>query len=94
MATESYKKSAYGIQMNYSIENQVVKVSYSGGLEEVPAALNRAALLQTAYEYQNKHSIGLEVVNSPGGSVVKPQVGMLKEVEKLLSEFIHPFPAF
>ena len=94
VVTESYKISVYGAELDTKVKNQVVKVKYNGGLSSVPRSLNRAALLQTAYEYQNKNSIGLEVVSSPGGNIVKPQVGMLKEVEKLLNEHIHPFPEF
>lgn len=94
VATESYKISAYGVELDTKVQNQVVKVTYNGGLSVVPKSLNRAALLQTAYEYQNKTSIGLEIVSSPGGNISKPQIGMLKEVEKLLDEHIHPYPAF
>lgn len=84
----------YGVELPAKVNSCKVSVSYSGGIVDVPAALQRAALLQTVYEYQNKHSIGLEIVSTPGGTVTKPQVGMLKEVEKLLSSFIHPFPTF
>jgi hypothetical protein len=80
--------------MNSTITNQTVKVTYTGGIIDVPAGLERAARLQTMYEYQNKTSIGLETVSTPGGTIIKPEVGMLKEVEKLLQKHMHPFPTF
>lgn len=92
--TMDYQITCFGIRLGAKLKNNEVSVSYTGGLESVPKALERAALLQTVYEYQNKDSIGIEVVNTTGGSVVKPELGLLKEVKKLLNSVMHPFPKF
>lgn len=92
--TTAYKITQYGIELSSKVADAKVDVNYIGGIETVPGNLNRAALLQTAYEYQNKNSIGIEVVSTEGGSVVKPELGMLKEVKTLLNSLIHPFPRF
>lgn len=92
--TTAYKIMPYGIELSSKVTDAKIDVTYTGGIETVPGNLNRAALLQTVYEYQNKHSIGIEVVSTEGGSVVKPELGMLKEVKSLLNSLIHPFPRF
>lgn len=92
--TTAYKITTYGIELASKVTNSKIDISYVGGIETVPGNLNRAALLQTVYEYQNKNSIGIEVVSNQGGSVVKPELGMLKEVKSLLNSLIHPFPRF
>ena len=66
-------------------------ITYTGGLTVVPAELTRAALLQTVYEYQNKDSVGLENISNQGGSVTKPEIGLLKEVKQILNNgFVNP----
>ena len=92
--TDDYEIRNYGIEMGRTITNQTVKVTYAGGIIDVPAGLERAARLQTMYEYQHKTSIGLEIVSTPGGTITKPEVGMLKEVKKLLQKHMHPYPTF
>ena len=66
-------------------------ITYTGGLSVVPYELTRAALLQTVYEYQNKDSVGLENISNQGGSITKPEIGLLKEVKQILDNgFINP----
>lgn len=91
---DAYDSRPYGVELANATSSITAKVSYSGGLSSVPEDLKRAAMLQTIYEYQNKHSIGLEVVSTGGGTVTKPQLGMLKEVGRLLNKYVHPFPSF
>lgn len=93
-AITSYKIRNYGLELNSSVSDCDIEVIYTGGIETAPKGMNRAALLQTVYEYQNKHSIGLEIVSNDGGSITKPELGMLKEVKTLLKSEIHPFPRF
>jgi hypothetical protein len=68
----------------------VVQVAYTGGFEEAPDAIKRAALLQTAHEWQRKDHIGAELVSNEGGNINWPELGMLKEVKRLLSTYVHP----
>lgn len=75
-----------GIEFSEPIQATKVTLVYNGGLQTVPGDLSRAALLQTVYEFQNKNSVGLENVNTQGGSVTKPELGLLKEVKKILDE--------
>lgn len=93
-STTDYEITGYGIRLGAKISRLKVDVEYVGGLSSVSGSLERAALLQTVYEYQNKDSIGIEVVTTTGGSVVKPELGLLKEVKKLLNSSMHPFPRF
>ena len=92
--TDNFSIRPYGIELHNAVVASEVSVSYKGGLEKVPANLKRAALLQTVYEYQNKDSIGIKTTSTSGGSVTKPELGLLKEVKKLLHSEIHPYPVF
>jgi len=94
LGVDTYGLRPYGVELNDKKNGVTIQLSYTGGFTSVPADLKRAALLQTVYEYQNKNSIGLEVVSTNGGTVSKPQLGMLKEVERLLNKYVHPFPRF
>lgn len=89
--TEGYTVQAYGLKLDCSVTDQEIIVDYKGGLAKTLSGLHRAALLQVIYEYQNKDSIGLETVSTEGGTVTKPELGLLKETKKLLKSFIHPF---
>lgn len=85
----NYKIRPYGIEGNFSSDADVT-ITYNGGLETIPGPINRAALLQTAYEYQNRDHIGATVVNNEGGSVQVPALGLLPEVKRLLDPYKHP----
>jgi len=65
-------------------------VVYTGGITEATNSMNRAALLQTAYEFQAKDHIGASSVSAEGGSVQRPELGLLKEVKRILSKDKHP----
>lgn len=67
-----------------------VTITYTGGFEEAPEAIKRAALLQTLHEWQRKDHIGAQNVINDGGSVNWPELGLLKEVKRMLDEFVHP----
>lgn len=87
--TTDYKITGYGIKLGYTVSDVNVKVIYTGGLTSVPNMLNRAALMQTVFEYRNKASIGQPTYITDGGSIVR-ETGMLKEVELLLKSVVHP----
>lgn len=70
--------------------NSFVSITYSGGFEDAPAAIKRAALLQTVHEWQRKDQLGAQNVTNDGGSVIWPEFGLLKEVRRLLDPFVHP----
>ena len=73
-----------------SLTNAKVVIVYTGGITIVPDAMARAALLQTAYEFQSKDQIGAESVTTDGGSVSRPALGLLKEVKRNLEKYKHP----
>ena len=88
--TTDFELTDYGIELGLSVSNDDVIVTYIGGFEEIPEAIQRAALLQTAYEFQNHDHIGAESVSTDGGSIQRPALGLLKEVKRLLNPFKHP----
>lgn len=89
--TGSYNITSYGIKLIYQkISDAKVDVVYTGGISATTNAFNRAALLQTAYEYQSKEQIGAEMVSSEGGMVSRPALQLLAHVRKLLKGSLHP----
>jgi len=92
--TTDYKIKQYGVQLDEYVDDAELSISYTGGLETVNAMIKRAALLQTVYEFQNKDSIGIQTVSTDGGTTVKPELGLLREVKTLLDRHIHPYPVF
>ena len=88
---DDYLITDYGLMLLSSVSNSVVEVVYTGGYlsSNIPGALNRAALLQTIYEFQGKDTIGATSVSTEGGSVQTPALGLLKEVRRLLDPFKH-----
>lgn len=87
---DEYEITEYGIRLLSSIANVKIVIVYTGGISTVPDAIARAALLQTAYEFQAKDHIGAESVSTDGGSVSRPALGLLKEVKRLLAKYKHP----
>ena len=67
-----------------------VTVSYVGGYEEAPEPIKRASLLQVIHEWQRKDHLAADTVTNDGGSVTWPELGLLKEVKRLLDPFVHP----
>lgn len=86
---ESCTKKYAHIMLPKEVEAYVTVV-YSGGYEEAPDPIKRAALLQVLHEWQRKDQIGAENVTNDGGSVIWPELGLLKEVRRLLDPFVHP----
>lgn len=92
LTSDDYMIMDYGLSLYTPVGDCKVTVSYSGGYEseDVPAQIKRAALLQTAYEFQGKDQIGASSVSTDGGSVQRPALGLLKEVRRLLDRYKHP----
>lgn len=86
---ESCTKKYAHIMLPKEVEAYVT-ITYSGGYEEAPEPIKRAALLQVLHEWQRKDQIGAENVTNDGGSVIWPELGLLKEVKRLLDPFVHP----
>lgn len=77
------------IQLPVTYHGNVI-VTYVGGMADAPADLRRAALLQVAHEWQRKDTVGATFVSTDGGSTTWPQLGLLDEVKRLLSPYVHP----
>lgn len=92
LTSSDYRITDYGIELYVNISNCNLTVVYTGGWEDsdVPAAVARAALIQTSYEFQSKEQIGAESVTTEGGSVSRPALGLLKEVRRMLNRHKHP----
>ena len=88
-SSDNYKVGAYGLRLTAIAEDFEWSVTYVGGFDEWPNDLKRAALLQTAYEYQNVANIGAEHVSTDGGSVSLRAKPFTAEVERLLNSYIH-----
>lgn len=88
--SDDYYITEYGIKFHAKVVNAKVVVSYIGGLLTVPTTINRAALIQTAYEFQSKDQIGAESVSTDGGMVSRPPLGLLAETKRMLNSEKHP----
>jgi len=82
LVSTDYDIVDYGIKLYSKYSDAKITVVYNGGYDsaDVPLNINRAALLQTAYEWQAKDQIGAENVSTEGGMVQRPALGLLKEV--------------
>jgi len=85
-----YIVDSFGIRLLYKIRTAKITITYTGGLTATTGNLKRAALMQTAYEYQGKEQIGASYTSNEGGSVTRPELSLLKEVKRVLSPEIHP----
>lgn len=87
-----YEIRGFGLQMHMMLRNCKIVVVYTGGLSAVSEEpkLNRAALYQTAYEFQGRAHIGAESVSTEGGSVSRPALGLLDETKRMLNKSGHP----
>ena len=91
-ASTDYDVMDYGVKLYSKIRHGKVVVVYNGGYlsADVPTSINRAALMQTAYEWQAKDQIGAESVSTEGGFIKRPELGLLKEVKRMLNSEKHP----
>lgn len=89
-----YTITGYGLRLKAAIGGGLLECTYTGGLPEVPAWLKRAAIYQTAYEFQSKDHIGADYVQTEGGSVGRPALELLKNVKLILDPHVHPLERF
>jgi len=87
---DDYEITAYGLKLLSSVSNCTIAITYTGGISTVPDNLARAALIQTAYEFQGKDQIGSDSVTTEGGTISRPALGLLKETKRLLDQNMHP----
>ncbi len=90
MDITGYTIVEFGLRLGAEISNGLLECTYTGGLQEVPSWLRRAATLQVAYEYQTKEHIGSDYVTTEGGSVGRPALKMLNDVKRILDPHRHP----
>lgn len=92
LSSDMYEVMNYGIYLFNPVFRCKVFVEYDGGYvsTDVPYPIKRAALLQTAMEFQTKDHIGASTVSTEGGMTQRPQLGLLKEVTRLLTAYKHP----
>lgn len=85
-----YNITSYGIKLGSKVKNVRVAVTYTGGLSVVTNPIKAAALYQLAYEFQSKEQIGAQSFTTDGGSVSRPELGLLKETRRMLNSSLHP----
>ena len=92
LSSDAYAATPAGIRLATAVKEVDVVVTYTGGIltSAIPPALQRAAMLQVAYEYQNKENIGASSISTEGGSVQIPALQLLPIVVKLISGYKHP----
>jgi len=87
---DDYEITEYGIRLFGQLRRAKIVVVYTGGITDVPDSLARAALMQTAYEFQSKEQIGASSVSTEGGSVQRPDLQLLPETKRMIQGLIHP----
>jgi len=92
LTSSDYDITDYGLYLYTPVSRSLVEVEYDGGYttDTLPAAISRAALLQIAFEFQTKDHVGASTVSTEGGMTQRPQLGLLKEVQRLLNSHKHP----
>jgi len=99
-STGDYYFTEYGLTLDAPIydgyksftnlNDAKIAITYTGGLSAVPSDIERAALLQTAYEFLGKDQIGATSVTTEGGTVNRPALNLLPVVKDLLNPYKHP----
>lgn len=90
LTTGEYDITDYGLRLFTKVLNCKLSVTYTGGLSTSSDEIKGAALYQLAYEWQAKDQVGAESVSTEGGSVYRPELGLLKETKRMLRSLIHP----
>jgi len=87
--------TGYGIRLPAAVAGATVEVTYTGGFTDatIPADIPRAAVYQAAYEWQSRDHVGAQSVNTDGGSVSRPALGLLSHVRAQLDAHRHPMRA-
>jgi len=89
---DNYQRTPYGIRLPAQRSAVPVEVTYTGGFDDstLPAAIQRAAVYQAAYEYQAHEFVGAQAIDTEGGTVNRPELGLLGHVRAQLHPYIHP----
>jgi hypothetical protein len=93
VSSDYYVISPWGVQLSFlGYPASRATVVYTGGYldDEMPQGIKDAAIIQAAYEYQNKDYIGAKMIRGEGGSVEIPSLQLLPEVKRMIGEYIHP----
>jgi len=86
---DNYEITEYGVRLLTPTNGKLI-IDYVGGLAIAPEDLTRASMYQIISEYQRRDNPDSEYITGEGGSVTRPQLGLLKEVKRLLEPFLHP----
>lgn len=89
--TTDFEETAYGLRLGINLRVKKLVVNYTGGLSVLPLDLEKAIYTQICYEYQQKHTIGIQTFSTEGGTITKKHNGILPEVERILESYKHPF---
>lgn len=91
-AEDNYRRTTYGIRLPAPRREVAVEVTYTGGFTDatLPAAIQRAAVYQAAYEYQAHEFVGAQSIETEGGTVNRPELGLLGHVRAQLQPYVHP----
>jgi hypothetical protein len=90
---EAYNVTPYGLLLSRGVSlTNTVEIEYTGGYTDstLPSPLARAAVLQVVHEYQIRDHVGAQSVQTEGGTVDRPAIGLLAEVRRLLDPYVHP----
>jgi|GEM_PF-1282703 len=81
----------YGLKLSSLASNSRLDIVYTGGYAEdaIPEAINRAAVLQTVFEFQNKDRLGAETISTQAGTVTRPALDLLPHIKQLLLNYKH-----
>ncbi len=87
-----YKEKRYGVLVESQSADKIV-VDYTGGYlqAEIPSAIKRAALYQIQSEWLRRDHPDADYQSVEGGSITRPEFGLLEEIKRLLNPFRHPF---
>lgn len=90
---DAYNIAAFGVQLNTAVSRgSTVEVDYTGGYTDasLPSDLQRAGTIQVVHEFQIRDHIGAQSVQTEGGTVDRPAIGLLDEVTRILDPYVHP----
>lgn len=87
-----YKITDHGIMLPTKISAASVTTTHNGGYDSTnyPPAIEKAAVTQVCYEFGSVDNIGSTITTTDGGTVQRPELGLLKEVQRMLTPFQSP----
>lgn len=91
LSSDDYEITDYGIRLLDAVSRTKVQVTYTGGLSASTDILKRAAMYQLAYEFKGKDQPGAETISTDGGTITRPELGLLKITKTILGNMMHPY---